>query len=60
MHAGWVYVGDMTMSDHRPDPNQDGWRWRVDCSCGWRGPQVSLPGQGHQPWMEHRKEQEHT
>lgn len=25
----------------------------MDCSCGWRGPVVALPGQGHEPWAEH-------
>ena len=43
----------LTAKRHRPDPKRTGSHWRVDCSCGWKGPQVSLPGHGHQPWAAH-------
>ena len=38
---------------HKPDAHRQGPRWRVDCSCGWRGPLVSLPGHGYLPWERH-------
>lgn len=41
------------LTAHRPDPRQVSGRWRVDCSCGWRGPVVPLPGHGTAPWAEH-------
>jgi hypothetical protein len=47
------YIEMAQASLHRPDPKQVSGRWRVDCSCGWRGPVVPLPGHGTAPWTEH-------
>lgn len=38
---------------HRPDPVRTQSRCRVNCSCGWRGPLVSMFGEGHIAWVEH-------
>ena len=42
--------------EHKPEPLRVQSRCRVDCSCGWRGPVVSMFGEGHAPWVEHFKE----
>jgi hypothetical protein len=41
--------------EHKPDPKRINSHCRVDCSCGWKGPQVPMFGHGHQPWVEHFK-----
>lgn len=51
---------DATGQAHKPNPRQTQGRWRVDCSCGWKGPSVALPGQGHEPWAEHFRSVPHT
>ena len=42
--------------EHKPNPIRTQARCRVDCSCGWRGPLVSLPGHGYLPWERHFNE----
>lgn len=50
---GWYAEAAAWYAQHRPDARQVSGRWRVDCSCGWRGPVVSLPGHGTASWTEH-------
>lgn len=45
--------GILTAKAHKPDAKRVGSHCRVDCTCGWKGPQVSMFGHGHQPWAEH-------
>jgi hypothetical protein len=44
---------DVTADEHKPVPRQTQGRWRIHCSCGWKGPTVALPGHGYGPWSEH-------
>lgn len=39
--------------DHKPLPTQTQGRWKVHCSCGWKGPVVAMVGHGYKPWVEH-------
>lgn len=43
--------------NHRPVTIRTQSRCRVDCSCGWRGPLVSMFGEGYKPWGDHFNEQ---